>query len=122
MLYWPPRTCPFLRVPDIPDHIEHAWYKLYVFVKPEALTDGWSRDRIMNEINELGIPCFSGSCSELYLEKAFDKTPFRPAQRLPGALELGETSLMFLVHPTLTDADITKTCDISNSVGADALK
>jgi len=57
----------------------------------------------MAAINALGVPCFSGSCSEVYLEKAFDNTAFRPAARLPHAKELGETSLMFLVHPTLRE-------------------
>ena len=97
-------------MPVVPDHIEHAAYKCYVFVEPAQLADGWNRDRIMAEINALGVPCFSGSCSEVYLEKAFDDTGFRPAERLPVAKELGETSLMFLVHPTLTDVEIEQTC------------
>ncbi|MCP4491729.1 MAG: DegT/DnrJ/EryC1/StrS aminotransferase family protein [Gammaproteobacteria bacterium] len=107
-----------LRVPDIPSHITHAAYKCYVFVAPEYLKDGWCRDRILKEINECGVPCFSGSCSEVYLEKAFDHTDYRPQERLPVAKELGETSLMFLVHPTLTVNEIQKTCDaISNVMG-----
>lgn len=80
----------------------HAAYKCYVQVNIDALPQGWDRDRIMNVINELGTPCYSGSCSEVYLEKAFDNTPWRPAKRLENAKRLGETSLMFLVHPTLT--------------------
>lgn len=80
----------------------HAYYKLYVYVRPEALREGWSRDRIMAEITERGVPCFSGSCSEIYLEKAFEARGLRPAERLPIARELGETSLLFLVHPTLS--------------------
>ncbi len=100
-----------LRVPNIPSHITHAAYKCYVFVVPEYLMDGWCRDRILKEINECGVPCFSGSCSEVYLEKAFDNTDYRPKERLPVAKELGETSLMFLVHPTLTVKEIQKTCD-----------
>jgi len=87
----------------------HAAYKCYVQVNIEALPEGWSRDRIMQEINALNVPCFSGSCSEVYLEHAFDGTPWRPAQRLPNAQKLGETSLMFLVHPTLSDESIDKT-------------
>jgi dTDP-4-amino-4,6-dideoxygalactose transaminase len=54
----------YLRVPVLASDIEHAWYKFYVFVKPENLPPGWSRDRIMNEISDRGVPCFSGSCSE----------------------------------------------------------
>ena len=80
------------------------------------MADGWSRDRIMNEIVARGVPCYSGSCSEVYLEKAFDGTPWRPAERLPVARELGETSLMFLTHPTLTPAEIDKTCAVIREV------
>jgi len=101
-----------LRVPVLPSDIEHAWYKLYVFVRPEKLKSGWSRDRVIAEINQKGVPCFSGSCSEVYLEKAFDGTGLRPETRLPIAKELGETSLMFLVHPTLSPHEVDKTCDV----------
>mgnify|MGYP002363844423 FL=1 len=100
----------------MPDYIEHAWYRAYAFVRPEALANGWSRDRILAEINAAGVPCYSGSCSEVYLEKAFDDTPWRPTERLPVAKKLGETSLMFLVHPTLTAAEVDKTCDVVQSV------
>ena len=87
----------------------HAGYKCYVQVNTEKLPEGWSRDRIMQDINALNVPCFSGSCSEVYLEHAFDGTPWRPAQRLPNAQKLGETSLMFLVHPTLSQESMNKT-------------
>jgi dTDP-4-amino-4,6-dideoxygalactose transaminase len=98
-----------LRVPEIPKSIGHAFYKAYVFVNPGALATGWTRDRIIHEINAFGVPCYQGSCSEVYLEKAFDQAPGRPSKRLPVAKKLGETSLMFLVHPTLTQADIDRT-------------
>jgi dTDP-4-amino-4,6-dideoxygalactose transaminase len=101
-----------LRVPNVPDDIEHAWYRCYVFVRPEGLKEGWTRDRIMSEINLLGVPCNTGACSEVYLEKAFDGTGFRPEKRLPVARVLGETSLSFLVHPTLTEKDIDKTVEV----------
>jgi len=105
-----------IRLVEVPDYIEHAQYKYYAFIKPELLQDGWTRDRIVNEINALGVPCFQGSCSEVYLEKAFDGTGFRPEKSLPVAKELGETSLMFLVHPTLTENEIKITCDAINEV------
>jgi dTDP-4-amino-4,6-dideoxygalactose transaminase len=105
-------TLPGLRMPLPPVDVEHAWYKFYTFVRPEALTPGWSRDRIMAEVNAAGVPCYSGSCSELYLEKAFDGTGWRPAERLAVTKALGETSLMFLVHPTLTNQEIEKTCKV----------
>jgi dTDP-4-amino-4,6-dideoxygalactose transaminase len=105
-----------IRLVEVPEYIEHAEYKHYMFVKPELLADGWDRDRIVNEIVERGVPCFQGSCSEVYLEKAFDNTPWRPAERLKNAVELGETSLMFLVHPTLTEAEIAKTTEVMKEV------
>ncbi|WP_375170193.1 DegT/DnrJ/EryC1/StrS family aminotransferase [Marinobacter sp.] len=111
---------PGLRVPEVPREVEHACYKCYVFVEPEALNDNWGRDRILNEIVASGVPCFSGSCSEVYLEKAFEGTNMRPKQSLPVARELGETSLMFLVHPTLTAAEVYKTCDVLRAVMAKA--
>ena len=76
----------------------------------------------MAEINDLGVPCYTGSCSEVYLEKAFDGTGFRPKERLPVARELGETSLMFLCHPTLEDEHVAKTCDVLESVMAKATR
>ena len=93
----------------------HAAYKCYIFV------DGNEQDRdsIMAKINELGVPCFSGSCSEVYLEKAFDNTPYRPKERLPNAKRLGETSLMFMCHPTLTQNEIDKTCAVLTKVVTD---
>jgi len=94
----------------------HAHYKCYVQVNLPALPEGWSRDRIMQEINAQDVPCFSGSCSEVYLEHAFDGTPWRPEQRLQNAQQLGETSLMFLVHPTLSTESIDKTISAIDKV------
>lgn len=94
--------CSAVRVPLPAEGITHAWYKFYVFVKPEALAEGWSRDRILSEIAALGYPALSGSCSEIYLEKCFQQAGLAPASRLPVARELGDTSLMFLVHPTIS--------------------
>lgn len=95
-----------LRLPQAPADLFHAAYRAYAFVRPERLKDGWSRDRIMQEVTARGVPCMSGSCSEVYREKAFDGTGLRPAAPLPVAQELGETSLAFLVHHTLTPDDL----------------
>ena len=95
-----------LRLTIPPQEIEHAYYKYYVFVEPKALKSDWSRDRIMTALVAEGIPCGSGSCSEIYLEKAFEENGLRPVERLPVARELGETSLMFMVHPTLSIDDM----------------
>jgi dTDP-4-amino-4,6-dideoxygalactose transaminase len=109
-----------LRAPTPPEGFEHAAYKAYVFVRPGALLDGWTRDRIVAAIEAEGAPCYMGSCSEIYLEKAFVEAGLGPKQRLPVAKALGEESLMFLVHPTLRDDEIEKACAALKSVMARA--
>ena len=110
------KKCKGLRVPNIPDYIEHAAYKCYVFIRLDKLKNLFNREKIIKEINKFGVPCYTGACSEVYLEKAFKNTKFRPKERLINAKELGETSLMFLVHPTLTKNEINQTCDAIISV------
>lgn len=105
-----------VRVPLPPEHVTHAWYRFYAFVRPDQLAEGWTRDRIIEEINALGVPCFHGSASEVYLEAAFDGTGWRPPQRLPVARQLGETSIAFLTHPTLTDDEVSKTAEAIRTV------
>ncbi|EGU40406.1 DegT/DnrJ/EryC1/StrS family aminotransferase [Vibrio splendidus] len=101
---------------EVPEYSEHAEYKHYLFVEPQNLAEGWTRDRIVETIVERGVPAYQGSCSEVYLEKAFDNTPWRPEQRLINAVTLGETSLMFLVHPTLTAEEVSKTAQVIREV------
>ncbi len=105
-----------VRVPLPPEHVVHAWYRFYAFVQPDHLAEGWTRNRIIEEINALGVPCFHGSASEVYLEAAFDGTGWRPPQRLPVARQLGETSIAFLTHPTLTDDEVAKTAKAIRTV------
>lgn len=107
---------PALRVPVSGMDIRHSYYKFYAFVRLECLQPGWNRDRIVGEITRVGIPCFSGSCSEVYLEKAFQDAGLAPSSRLPVARELGETSLMFLVHPTLLTADMERMAAVVEKV------
>lgn len=111
-----------VRTAQVPEYIEHAEYKHYLFVQPDNLKEGWTRDTIIDAIVEQGVPAYQGSCSEVYLEKAFDNTQWRPKERLKNAVTLGETSLMFLVHPTLLDSEIEKTCSVIRSVLLEAQK
>ncbi|GBD41012.1 dTDP-3-amino-3,4,6-trideoxy-alpha-D-glucose transaminase [bacterium HR39] len=105
-----------VRIPWPPEHLTHAFYKFYLFVVPEALAAGWSRDRILAEAGEAGVPVFSGSCPEIYLERAFEGTPWRPGERLPVARELGETSLMLEVHPTLDEEEVLRRADLLRGI------
>lgn len=109
-----------VRAPLPPAEVVHAWYRFYAFVRPERLAPGWTRERIVDEITARGVPCFHGSASEIYLERAFDRTPSRPTDRLPVARALGETSLALLVHPTITDAQIDRACAVLDDVLAQA--
>lgn len=102
---------PLLRVPVPMPDFGHAFYKLHVFIRPELLREGWTRDRILATCRDQGIPCLNGVCGEIYLEKAFEKAGLQPAKRLPVARELGETSLMFMVHPTLSETDMHDVAD-----------
>lgn len=101
---------------EVPEDIVHAEYKHYLFLRPENLAKGWTRDRIIEEILSRNVPVFQGSCSEVYLEKAFDNTGWRPQKRLERAVELGETSLMFLVHPTITVEQIARCVTVIREV------
>lgn len=98
----------------------HAYYKFYVYLRLKNLASGWTRERIIDQITAQGVPCLSGTCSEVYLEKAFDGKEFRPKKRLSIAKELGETSLIFLVHPTLTAVEVEYTIQVATKVFSEA--
>ena len=100
-----------IRVPAVPEHVRHAYYRWYAFVRPERLAPGWNRDRVVAEIRAAGVPCFhEGICPEIYREAAFDRTDWRPSRRLPNARQVGETCLTFLVHPTITAEQLALAC------------
>jgi dTDP-4-amino-4,6-dideoxygalactose transaminase len=104
------QAIPALRIPQPFPEIKHAYYKFYAFVRPERLKNDWDRDRVLEAIMEEGASCYTGTCSEVYLEKAFSQFRLQPEKRLPVAQELGENSLMFLVHPTLNLSELEHTC------------
>jgi len=112
---------PGLQVPKVPSYIEHAAYRAYAFVDLASLNPGWDRNRIMQAINSNGIPCLAGSCSEIYLEKAFTNAGYGPAERLPIASRMTETSLAFLVHPNLEVAQLQATIVAVEQVMAEAV-
>ena len=105
-----------LRAPVPAQGMTHGYYRQYGYIIEGGLKFGWNRDRIVAEITALGFPAFQGSCSEVYLEKAFDGTGYRPPQRLPNARELGETSIMFLTHPTIDDDHLDAYCDAISQI------
>ena len=112
------RELPALRLPEPPREVEHAYYKYYIFVRPEHLRAGWSRDRIMAEVNARGVPCLTGGCPELYREKTL--ADHAPDAALPNARLLGEVSLMLQIHPTLTPAHIQRVVEVLREVMQEA--
>ena len=94
----------------------HGWYRAYVFIRQSRLANDWTRDRIVAELQGLGVPCMQGSCSEIYLEKAFEAGGSRPAARLPAARRLGETSIAFLVHPTIDEAAMARIAETAAAI------
>ena len=111
-----------IRIPMPKDSIKHAWYKFYIFIKPEMICSNWDRDRIVSEINQAGFPAFTGSCSEIYLEKCFKKYDLNPSKRLPIAKELGETSLMFLVDHTIDIVSLERYAEVIKRILLKAIK
>ena len=92
---------------NVDNHMKHAYYKFYVYLKQKK---GLSRAKIISEFRKSKIECFSGSCSEIYLEKAFDNKKYKPKKRLTNAKQIGETSIVFLVHQTINKNHIDQIC------------
>lgn len=111
-----------LRAPRPEPATSHAYYRVYVYVRPDALAPKWTRDRIMTAILAEGVPCQVGSCSEMYLEAVARGKGLAPDERLPVAKELGETSLCFICHPTLNEGFIEATCRAVEKVCAIATR
>lgn len=105
-----------IRIPEVGEGSSHAYYRAYVFLDPKELRNGWSRDSIIAAITAAGVPCLHGSAPEIYLEKAFDGTGWRPEEPLPVARRLGQTSMAFPVHPTISDTEIEWACEVIESV------
>ena len=94
-------------------YIRHAWYRYYIFVRPDNLADGWSRSRILDELSQAGIMTGSGSCGEIYLEKCFKNLSYSSSD-FPVAHHLGKTSIVIPVHPTI---DPSLMHEIAETVG-----
>lgn len=116
------KDIPSARIPAPREGVRHAYYRFYAFVEPQNLAEGWTRDRIMQEISGRGVPVSVGSCSEIYREKAFQDSGLAPSERLPTARELGDTSLAFLVHPTITEDQMTEMARVVGEVFKSAME
>jgi dTDP-4-amino-4,6-dideoxygalactose transaminase len=94
---------PSVHVPRLPANYQHAFYRFNFRVEPKRLKSDWNRDQVIRALVAEGIPCVSGACPEIYLERSYAKS-MAGIQRLPNAQYLGTTSLALLVHPTLDES------------------
>jgi len=102
-----------INIPLPDSDIEHAWYKFYAYINVEFLSEEWDRNKIINQINELGFPAFHGGCTEIYKEKCFN---YNQKKILPNAEYLGQHSLMFLVDHTISSKDMENYAETIKSI------
>jgi len=105
-----------LRVTVPGSDLKHSYYKYYAFVETGRLRPSWTTNQIIAGVNSGGISCSSGSCSEVYLEKSFQDLGFYPKNNHEIARQLGNTSIMFQVHPTLEETHIEKCIEVVTRV------
>ncbi len=109
-------------VPRPPADVVHAYYKYYAFVTPNALKDGWSRDRICAELNQKGIPAIAGACPDISHEDAFAAAGYRAQPAHPKADAIADTTLMLPVHPNLTPENVGFIAETTRAVIASATR
>lgn len=113
---------PGIRTETPNEDVGHSYYKHYAFVQPDLLQSGWTRDLIVKALQKEGVPCGSGVCCEIYQEAAFAAVGLKPIRRLPNARQLSDTSLMFVVHPTLSEPDMLDTARAVEKVMSHAMQ
>jgi len=112
---------PAIRTVSIPDKFTHAYYKYYAFLNSERLKSNWSRTKIIAKINEQGVYCATGICPDISQELAFNRYQANANQeQLANTRALSLCSLMFMVHPTLTQDDMLSTAEVVQSVVREA--
>lgn len=100
----------FIEAPVVPEGYKNAFYRLYVKVNPQFVLSKNKtqnlRDFMIKEFNTNGVPCFVGSCAEIYLEKLFQQGGFYPPNRYQNARNFSDNACCFLVHPTINDEQL----------------
>lgn len=112
----------WVSVPDPAENVFHSYYKFYLTLDADGFRAGWDRDRVVAEISAQGMPCLAGVCPEIYREQAFVRNGLGPAERLPVASDLGQRSILLLVHPTISSQEMRDYADVVLNVLKRALK
>lgn len=110
------RGLPGLRLPSVPPACGHAYYRYYCYLDPSKLKTGWDQARVIQAVNAEGIPCFTGTCPELYRERAFSDAGWGQSPAHVVARDLGESSVCFLTHPTLQEDDMRDAAEATGRV------
>lgn len=105
-----------LRVPRPPSGIDHAWYRAYAFIAADKLKAEWTQQRIIAEFAQYSVPSGIGSCPEVYREQGVPDSNTGQLGRLPIAKALGESALVFVVHPSLTGENIKTVCQVIHDI------
>lgn len=100
----------FIKFPSVShSDVTHAYYRVYGLIDLKSQSDAENhslRNEFVASLSEMGLPCFSGSCSEIYLEKAFES--YYDGQRMPNAKYYAERAFCLLAHPTITDDQVNQ--------------
>ena len=114
--------CAALRCPTPSIDFLHAFYKYYIFFDESQLMPGWNQGRIIDAINQQGVFCQSGTCPLVNREQAFSLLSADQETNLPVAEELGRTSLMLLVDPSMTHAQMEMSAEVILDISAHAFQ
>lgn len=105
-------------IPNDLDNTQHSYYRLYAKVKNDVVIAGFKGEKLRNFIiNQLviaGVPCFYGSCAEVYREKLFDQTLSN--KRLTNSAAFADFAFCFLVHHTITSKELKLMKNLINKV------
>ena len=56
-----------------PQKTKSAWYRFYFFIKSDVKNYKKIRNKIIKNLKQKNLRCFTGACPEIYLEKSFKK-------------------------------------------------
>jgi dTDP-4-amino-4,6-dideoxygalactose transaminase len=111
------RKFDFIDIPSLPQSEGNinAYYRLYAKINSNKLIAGKNsnefRDLLINQMNAEQVPCFFGSCSEIYREKVFVDLGYSPKDRLSNASGWADNGFCFLTHPTITAEQLNRMCN-----------
>lgn len=102
---------PGVQLPAIPDHVGHAFYRLYVTIARDQLGQEGTTASIIDQMNRMGLPVAGGSCADMSQEAAFANIAPRRDGGLRAAQDAGRRSIAFPVDHLLDEGDMDRMAD-----------